>query len=85
MEGGAACIASANVCLMYTTFRAVDKSTLRLIRFPYRTNKDNGISSNFIDTASSLPCSQQVTPIFYPEIEKPISLKPISYIIPIYI
>ena len=79
------CFASATLRLMYTKLRALDTSIIRLIGCLYNTNKGTGISPNFIDTASSLPRSQQLTTFPSPEIEKSSSLHPISYIILIYV
>jgi hypothetical protein len=79
------CIACATLYLMYTKLRALDTSIIHLTGFLYNTNEGTGVSPNFIDTASSLPCSQQLTTFPSPEIEKSSSLQPISYIITIYI
>ena len=82
------CIASDTVCLIYTKRRASDTSALRLIAFLYYKIKRTRIPPNFVDTESSLSCSQQLTAFPYPELEKSTSLQSISYIyiyiIPIY-
>ena len=74
------CIASDTVCLIYTKRRASDTSALRLIAFLYYKIKRTRIPPNFIDTESSLSCSQQLTAFPYPELEKSTSLQSISYI-----